>query len=163
DAHALAAAVEANVPVFTVGFGSDRGAASLSLRQLEAPPVVAPRSPFELLVQLVSANVEEPAPVDVLLLRDGKLVETRTIALQRGARFFREAFRVVEKEEGLHDFEARLIPPGGKLLTPSTSARAAVRVSLEKELRILYVQGALTWDYKFLTTALRTDPAMKVT
>src|SRR5207237_9471133 len=40
---------------------------------------------------------------------------------------------------------------------------AAVRISAEKELRVRYVQGALTWDYKFVTLALRNDPSMKLT
>src|ERR1035438_4562707 len=39
----------------------------------------------------------------------------------------------------------------------------AVRVSDEKELRVLYIQGALTWDYKFIGLALRNDQTMKLT
>src|SRR5438045_5506961 len=42
-------------------------------------------------------------------------------------------------------------------------ATATVRITEEKELRVLYVQGALTWDYKFVTLALRTDPTIKLT
>jgi len=45
----------------------------------------------------------------------------------------------------------------------NTMGTAAVRITEEKELRVLYVQGALTWDYKFVTLALRTDPSMKLT
>ena len=42
-------------------------------------------------------------------------------------------------------------------------AATTVRISSEKELRVLYVQGALTWDYKFIGLALRGDPAIKLT
>jgi hypothetical protein len=38
-----------------------------------------------------------------------------------------------------------------------------VHVSDEKELRVLYIQGALTWDYKFISLALRNDQAIKLT
>jgi len=38
-----------------------------------------------------------------------------------------------------------------------------VRVGEEKEFRILFVQGALTWDFKFIGRALRGDPAVKLT
>jgi uncharacterized membrane protein len=38
-----------------------------------------------------------------------------------------------------------------------------VRITSEKELRVLYIQGALTWDYKFIGMALRNDPTMKLT
>ena len=38
-----------------------------------------------------------------------------------------------------------------------------VRVSDEKDLRVLFVQGALTWDYKFIRIALTADPAIRLT
>src|SRR5207247_11133565 len=42
-------------------------------------------------------------------------------------------------------------------------ATTTVRISDEKELRVLYVQGALTWDYKFISLALRNDTTIKLT
>ncbi|MEP6663792.1 MAG: hypothetical protein ABJC04_09030, partial [Verrucomicrobiota bacterium] len=39
----------------------------------------------------------------------------------------------------------------------------AVRIASERELRVLYVQGALTWDYKFIAMALHGDPTIKLT
>ena len=42
-------------------------------------------------------------------------------------------------------------------------ANTSVRVSDEKELRVLYIQGALTWDYKFISLALRNDRTIKMT
>jgi uncharacterized membrane protein len=38
-----------------------------------------------------------------------------------------------------------------------------VRIGDEEELRVLFVQGALTWDYKFVGRALRSDPAFRLT
>jgi len=45
----------------------------------------------------------------------------------------------------------------------NTIASVSVQVAGEKDLRVLYVQGALTWDYKFVTLALRGDPSIKLT
>src|SRR5205823_12783221 len=66
--------------------------------------------------------------------------------------------------EGPHNYTVQVFPPAmPSLKAVNTLANVAVQVSNEKELRILYVQGALTWDYKFINLALRTDPTIKVT
>jgi hypothetical protein len=48
---------------------------------------------------------------------------------------------------GIHTYAAQFVPPAvAGLKCVNTMAAAAVRIINEKELRILYVQGALTWD-----------------
>src|SRR5262249_29195342 len=42
-------------------------------------------------------------------------------------------------------------------------ANTSVRIADTKELRVLYVQGALTWDYKFIGMALHNDQTIKLT
>jgi uncharacterized membrane protein len=58
----------------------------------------------------------------------------------------------------------QLLPPtAAGLKCVNTLANTSVRVSDEKELRVLYIQGALTWDYKFIGLALRNDQTIKLT
>ncbi len=64
----------------------------------------------------------------------------------------------------MHRYEVQLVPPSlAGLKTVNTSSMAMVRIVDEKELRVLYVQGGLTWDYKFVMLALRGDPTIKLT
>src|SRR5207248_4029071 len=68
------------------------------------------------------------------------------------------------KEKGAHDYAVQFLPPNvSGLKSVNTIGTATVRITEEKELRVLYVQGALTWDYKFVALALSKDPSMKLT
>src|SRR5206468_3422114 len=67
-------------------------------------------------------------------------------------------------KEGAHNYTVQLMPPQvASLKCVNALLNTAVRISDEKELRVLYIQGALTWDYKFINMALRGDPTIKLT
>ncbi len=162
--RAASALAEARVPMVGVGFGSDLGAHTLSLRQVEAPPVVAPKVTFRVGAHLEMVSPVELPAFDLILFRDGKLVEQKTVQAGRGSRFWLENFEVTETELGAHQYTVQMAPPNSPgLKSFNSSGTTSVRISNEKELRILYVQGALTWDYKFVSLALRNDPSIKLT
>jgi hypothetical protein len=162
--RALAALVDAGVPFIGLGFGSDQGVRTLSLRQVEAPPVVTPRTAFYVSAQLEMMNSEEMPPFDLLFFRDGELREKKTVSPGTGARTWLESFRVSEEEQGAHKYTVQVLPPAASnVKCINMLASTAVRISDEKELRVLYVQGALTWDYKFIHLALKNDPAIRLT
>lgn len=164
NVRALSALVEAGVPFIGVGFGSDVGSRTLSLRQVDAPPVVAPSMTFNISAQLEMTGSEEMAPFDLLLFRDGAMREKKTINAGKGSRYWLESFRVTEAEQGTHSYTVQLMPPNSPgLKVVNNLGSATVRITNEKELRVLYVQGALTWDYKFVGLALHGDQSIKLT
>jgi len=164
NTRALSALVDARVPFVGVGFGSDMGVRTLSLRQVEAPPVVAPNTEFNISAQLEMMNSEEMPAFDLVLFRDGQALQKKTVQAGSGSRFWLESFRVSEKALGAHSYSVQFLPPTAPgLKCVNTMGSASVRIAEEKELRVLYVQGALTWDYKFVTLALKSDPSIKLT
>jgi uncharacterized membrane protein len=164
NARALSALVEQRVPFIGLGFGSDQGARTLLLRQVSAPPTVPSKTAFSLSAQLEVMNGEELPPFDLLLFRDGQLQERKTVTAGKDSRQWLEHFRLTEDKEGVRNYTVQLIPPNvPRLKCPNTLQNATVRISRENEVRLLYVQGALTWDYKFISRALHNDPAIKIT
>ncbi len=161
---ALLALLEDRTPFVGIGFGRDLGLPSLSLHRVSAPSHVPPRQSFRVTAQLVAAG--GPAPdFDLLLLRDGALVQSRRVVEGRSSpRVWTEGFEVTESEDGLHEYtiQARL-PPGAPVVTVATQGSVPVRIGKEKDFRILFVQGALTWDFKFVSRALRGDPTLRLT
>lgn len=164
DRRALSGLIEAGIPFFGIGFGSEKGVSSLNVVRLDVPAVVPPKHTFTLGVQL-EANGEDLVPgFSISLFRDGQLLESRNIEGFKGARFWLETFQLKEEEEGVHQYVARLVlPAGSERVIGTSSAAAEVRVSLEKEFRVLFVQGSLTWDFKFIARALTEDPTVKLT
>jgi uncharacterized membrane protein len=161
---ALQALVDAGAPFLGIGFGKDGGVSSLSLQRVEAPPAVAPKQRFQVTAQLqATADGELPA-FDLVLMRDGRFHEKRRVAASQGSRFWTESFRISEEQQGLHDYAIELVLPSRKdLVSASTTGSARVQVTEEREFRVLFAQGALTWDFKFIGRALRSDPGVRLT
>ncbi len=164
NTRGLTALAEAHTPFIGVGFGSDQGVRTLSLREIQAPSTVSPKTAFSISAQLEMMNTGDMPAFDLLLFRDGKLTQKKSITPGKGSRAWLENFVVSEEKTGAHDYKVQLLPPElPNLKCVSTIASTSVRISDEKELRVLYVQGALTWDYKFISLALRNDTTIKLT
>lgn len=162
---ALLSLVETRTPVVAVGFGSDSGVASLSVGRLHAPARVPTRQTFR-----ISAPVQTAGAVpsfDIHLLRNGASVQTRRVTAGEGAgprpRVATESFEVTEPEDGVYEYAVQLRPGSDRVVCVNLKSTATVRVGKEKEFRVLYVQGALAWDFKFIGRALRADPTIRVT
>jgi hypothetical protein len=164
NTRALTSLVDAHVPFIGVGFGSDQGVRTLSLREVEAPSSVSTKTSFSISAQLEMMNTEDMPAFDLLLFRDGQACQKRTVAPGKGSRTWLENFSVKEDKQGVHNYSVQLLPPNlPGLKCVSVLGNTSVRISDEKELRVLYIQGALTWDYKFINLALRNDQTIKMT
>jgi uncharacterized membrane protein len=164
NTHALTALVDAHVPFIGVGFGSDQGVRTLSLRELEAPSIVSTKTGFNISAQLEMVNPEDMPAFELLLFRDGQMRQKRSVIPGKGSRTWLESFPVTEEKQGVHNYTVQLLAPNvAGLKCVNMLANTSVRVSDEKELRVLYIQGSLTWDYKFISLALRKDQTIKLT
>jgi uncharacterized membrane protein len=164
NTRAVSALLDRAVPVYGIGFGSDSGPPTLALAKVTAPSVVPAKQQFRVEADLsLSGSVNVPA-FELLLLRDGQLAQTKTVEAFSGSRTWSEVFPVSEDAEGRHNYTVQLMPPNlDGLIVGQKNGAVQVNISNEKDLRILFVQGTLTWDYKFILRALRGDPAIRVT
>jgi uncharacterized membrane protein len=160
---AASSLLAARTPFVGVGFGSERGVQTLNLREIDAPKITPPKSRFRIAARIEATAGKLPA-FNLVLLRDGKFHQKRSIESVSGSRYWSESFELTEEEEGLHTYEVQIEPPAvADLLVANAAASATVSVTREQELRVLYMQGALAWDYKFIGRALRNDPTLHVT
>lgn len=164
NSRALSSLLQFGVPFVGIGFGSETGAQTLTLRHVLAPALSPLNHEFRISAQLESTSENELPAFDLLLLRDGQLLERKKISGGKGSRIWLESYSVTETEEGVHTYTVQLLPPTANgLRCLNDAATAAVRISDDKDLRILFAQGALTWDFKFINRALRGDPTIKLT
>jgi uncharacterized membrane protein len=90
--------------------------------------------------------------------------QKRSVVPGKGSRTWLESFPVTEDKQGVHNYAVQLLPPNVPgLKCVNMLGNTSVRISDERELRVLYIQGALTWDYKFVSLALRKDQTIKLT
>lgn len=165
NAGALLGLHETRAALAAVGFGTDQGVPSLHVQRALAPSRVPPRETFRVAAQLQAAGTGLP-DFDLDLLRDGRRVQTRRITVGdvRQGRLWIEGFDWHEDEDGVHEYGLVARPlPGVRVASASLRASAVVRIGAERDFRVLYVQGALTWDFKFIGRALRQDAGLRVT
>ena len=163
NARAISALLENHVPFVGIGFGQETGTRILTLERVVAPSVASPKQQFRVSARLRATGEGELPRFDLLLLRDGQFVEKKTVNAGPGARVWQESFHVRESDEKLHRYSVQLLPPNDESLKcPNTESSVAVRIADEKELRVLFLQGGLTWDYKFIRLALMDDPTVKL-
>ncbi|MEM8667835.1 MAG: vWA domain-containing protein [Planctomycetota bacterium] len=161
-ARAVASLVTNAVPMIGIGFGSQTGGRVVTLEDLAAPSLVEPMQSFRMTARLSATGQEIPS-MQILLLRDGQLLEQRRIESFDGPRVWTESFEVSVEEEAIHSYEVRLMPPADESVTiAKAEATTLVRVVESKQIRILYVQGGLTWDYKFANIAISQDPTLQL-
>lgn len=161
---ALGALVEGSTPFIGVGIGRDSEVTSVSVRNVTAPETAPPKQNFRICTQLQAVTSSDTPGFDLLLLRDGQLVQSRKITPSRGSRLWAENFDVNEQENGTHYYTVQIqMPKDDSTTCLNKEATAQVRITGENELRVLFVQGKLTWDFKFITRALAEDPSVKVT
>ncbi len=164
NTKAVSALLDRQIPVFPIGIGSDTGPATLTLQKVTAPSVAPSKEQFRISAQLSMSGSDQIPNFELLLLRDGQLLQTKTITGFSGSRTWSETFPVTENEEGRHNYKVQLAPPEvAGLVLGQQNQEVQVNISNENNLRVLYVQGALTWDYKFILRALHSDPAVRVT
>jgi len=164
NTRALTALSEAGVPFIGVGFGSDQGVSTISLRAVDAPPAVPTKTAFGISAQLEMMIADDLPAIELALFRDGQMVQKKSVTPGKGSRLWLESFQVTEEKQGEHNYTVQLFPPAlPNLKCVNALVNTTVRIADDKELRVLYVQGALTWDYKFISMALRNDPTIKLT
>lgn len=162
--RAIAALADNRVAFVGIGFGSDTGTHTLSLRNVESPPVVVSKTQFQISAHVEAQNLPAATALELVLFREGKALFRKTVTPGAGSHSLIENFSVKEAEPGRVKFTVQLLPPDlPGLKTVSTRAETSVTVSDDKGLRVLFVQGALTWDYKFLRLALEGDSGIKLT
>lgn len=162
--RALSLLARARTPLVGIGFGSERELRVLSLGQLHAPARVGVGALFEISALLEARGQGVLPPLDLSLLRNGRVIATRQLSAQTAPQTWTVNFPVREEREGDYEYTVKL---GGQdsssVRFGNQQASARVQVENTREVRVLYVQGGLTWDYKFVSIALKNDPAFKIT
>lgn len=164
DLRVMSRLADTRVPFIGVGFGSDDAAPSISVRHVDAPLAVAPKTSFNVSAEVEMVRAQQTSICDMVLFRDDQLLQKRALQLRAGSRTWIENFSVTEVAPGTHRYTLRLMTTESATLNQvKNEGSASVRITDGDELRVLYVQGALTWDYKFISLATRSDPVIKLT
>ncbi len=146
-------------PVYTRTLGGDADVRDLAL-EMRSPQELAFVGQKVAATAILRQRGLNDAKTKVTLLRDGKEVETRDVAL--GAQPVSEVrFEISQPKPGLYRYEIRVEPLPGEMSTVNNSAPLLLRV-VDKPVRLLLLEGKPYWDAKFLVRTLMQDASLEL-
>lgn len=156
--NALSRMVAERIPLIGIGFGRDVPLSAVSLEEVLAPESVVPGRSFDVALRVEATAGVEIRPLDVVLLRDGVEIARRTV---KGSESF--ALRCPEMPKGVYRYVVRLEKDDAapeRVLNSPRDFRVEVKES--SKIDVLFVQGSLGWDYKFLQIGVGQDSLIRM-
>ncbi len=158
SADAAEAARRAGAPVVAVAMG-DRGAfRDLQILDLRAPDLSFLRHESRVRFRLRALGFKGRR-VTLVLKSGGQVLATRAVDLDRDAFDERLAFTFRPSEVGLFRLSVEAFSQLGEHSRANNTVEFSVQV-LRDKLRVLYVSGRPSWNYKFFRRALKQDPGI---
>ncbi len=146
------------VPVYTVGLGSKADDANpwenVGIVKVECPTRLAEAQEVELTVTLEQSGYAGTG-LQVSLEEGDTTHQSEYVSLS-GAERQMFALRYTPRQRGTRNLKVRLKPPPGDKMKADNSRTFSVMVD-DRTLRVLYVEGRLRWNYKFLRRILESE------
>ncbi len=160
--RAIAAANDANIPVYVIGMGSNRAPRNARISDLQVPQRVFPGDKFRVKAVIQSFGMAgESARVQLLSSEDQntanpRLEDERTLQLAEDGEAVSLEFEISEQEEGRRRYTVQVVPPADDLDAADNARSASVEILLRRS-RVLLIAGGPTRDYQFLRNQLYRD------
>ncbi len=148
-----------NVPVFTIGVGSETALPDIEVTALDAPTFGVVNKPTRIPFSITSTLARDAQISVVLTSSDGDEVSGQYAIPANGV--LREAFVWSPKKVGEYTLKIDVPPTDGERITANNTMSAPISIRKES-LKILVVESFPRWEYRFLRNALARDPGVDV-
>ncbi|MFN2564040.1 MAG: glutamine amidotransferase [Gemmatimonadaceae bacterium] len=148
------------VPVFTVGVGSERFTRDVEVRRVEASRSVL-RGTALVLDVLVAQRGFGGERVPLVVEDAGRIVSSQEVTLPEDGEAASVRVHVTAAESGPRTYTVRVPPRSGEMVAQNNAQQALVQVRDRTE-KILYVEGDLRPEMKFLRQAVAADSNLQV-
>jgi uncharacterized membrane protein len=148
------------VPVYTVGVGEETFKKDVEITRIESPHEALKGAAIVAEVQ-VNQTGYSGQKVDLVVEDSGRIVATEHITLSGDGEPKPIRVHVPASEAGPRLFKFRIAPQPGEVVTENNEQEALVLVSNRVE-KILYFEGQLRWEFKFLREAISEDPNLQL-
>jgi hypothetical protein len=159
--RAVAAASEANIPLYIIGVGSDQPARNVRISELEAPARVFPDDRFQIQAMLQSWGLQGTSVRVRLSSVDEQQPQTpvtedeRSIALLADGQPVPVRFEIAQ-QEGRRRYFVEVVAPADDV-DVSDNVRSVTVQALVRKSRVLLIAGGPSRDYRFLRNQLYRD------
>ena len=148
------------IPVYTIGVGSERFERDIELSRVEVPGTVL-REASILVEAVVAQRGYAGKKVAVVVEDSGRIIGSREVTLPRDGEASVVRIRVPASERGARLLRVRIPVQSDEMVKENNDREAVVVVSDRKE-KILYLEGEPRFELKFIRQAVEDDKNLQV-
>ena len=153
------AAKARQTPIYAVPFGAQGKAKDISVRITNYQPYCYVKQKARISASLRLIGCEHES-INVLLLRQGKVVQSRRLNADENAQLPIE-FEVTEPGTGQFEYEVQAVALAGEADTTNNSAITFLNV-IDQQIRVLVLEGSPYWDTTFLQRSLQRNDKVEL-
>lgn len=150
-----------DIPLHVVGLGADSFAREREILDVSVSKGVEETTGAEIDVK-VRSWIQEDAPVDFQIYKGDQVVFTERKVLKGEGKVDQFTFFYEPQEEGANEYTLRVAEAEGELNTANNALPMLVDTRKDT-LRILYFEGHLRQEFKFIKRALEDDQNVEIT
>ena len=148
------------IPVYTIGVGSERFERDIEVSRVEVPTSVL-REASILVEVVVSQRGYAGKKVPVVVEDSGRIIGSREVALPRDGEAAVVRIRVPASESGARLLKVR-VPVQSDEMVKENNDRESVVVVNDRREKILYLEGEPRFELKFIRQAVEDDKNLQV-
>jgi Putative glutamine amidotransferase len=170
DGDVREAAASVPAPIFAVGLGRPvgmrQGVKDLAITAVDAPETALVNNAVlaEVAVRSTGYDLTKGSDrmVDVILSQNDQVLQSREVELTEDGLAVRVEMKVVPEREGAFTYKVEVRARGDEENKENNVRTFTVR-AVDRQIAVLYVEGAARWEYKWIKTVLQKDPAIRFT
>jgi len=147
-------ALQGDVKIHTLTFGSEFPLRDLSLEEVNAPPDASLGDVLSLHLRIIN-QIEDPLRIEIELQEEGKTILKRKVKLKRGENSI--PLHTIPTVEGERRYKVILPILEDEIDETNNEAEIVVKV-VKRTLRVLLIAGEPNREYHYLVPALLRDP-----
>ena len=147
-------------PIFSVGVGNPQKFKDLQISEVQVSDFVFKNIPAEIGVKIKSYGFENKE-ISVILKKEAEILQTKKIRLPEEESEITLSLHFTPRSLGFSHYTVSLPSYNGEISFANNRKDFTLQV-LRDKIRILYICGQPSWEYKFLRTALKSDPGIEL-
>ncbi|MBA7504026.1 hypothetical protein ES706_02651 [subsurface metagenome] len=146
--------------IFSVGVGNPREFKDLQISEVQVSDFVFKNTPTDIGVNIRSYGFENKE-ISVILKKETEILQTKKVRMPEDGKEVSLSLRFTPRSTGSFNYTVSVPSYRGEISFANNRKDFTLQV-LRDKIRILYICGQPSWEYKFLRTALKSNPSIEL-
>ena len=147
-------------PIFSIGVGNPREFKDLQISEVKVSDFVFKNTPTDIGVKIRSYGFEGKE-ISVILKKESEILQTKKVRMSEDGKEVTLSLSFTPRSTGSFNYTVSIPSYSGEVSFANNRKDFTLQV-LRDKIRILYICGQPSWEYKFLRTVLKGDPGIEL-